>query len=240
VTCTEDTSGIDLLERSLFLAAMARGPVDLTRRCARCLFPFEACLCPDVPQLETRTSFLLLRHASELNRPTNSGRWAALALPRSRIVDYAVPMTPRAPSARPEEGWGDGGLHRAIAPDLAALSEPGTAVLFPSPHPLTLDAPPRQLVVLDATWAQARRMIQRLPELQRLPRLALPPRDPASTADPIRRPTVKGGVSTLEAIAGALHLLVEEEAARALDALHAAALERSWRLRRPVGRARCA
>ncbi|HEX7489625.1 MAG TPA: tRNA-uridine aminocarboxypropyltransferase, partial [Anaeromyxobacteraceae bacterium] len=233
---------------SRFLAAMARGPVDLSRRCARCLFPFEACLCPDVPRLETRTSFLLLRHASELNRPTNSGRWAALALTRARIVDYAVPAMRRGTSDRPPgggrvdrlRGGEDDARHHAVPSDLSALSEPGTAVLFPSPHPLTLDAPPQQLVVLDATWAQARRMIQRLPELQRLPRLALPSRRPPSAADPIRRPTVKGGVSTLEAIAGALHLLGEEEAARALDALHAAALERSWRLRRPVGRARCA
>ncbi|HEX7488396.1 MAG TPA: hypothetical protein VF341_05780, partial [Anaeromyxobacteraceae bacterium] len=30
----QEASGIDLLGRSLFLAAMARGPVDLTRRCA--------------------------------------------------------------------------------------------------------------------------------------------------------------------------------------------------------------
>ncbi len=225
---------------------MARGPVDLSRRCARCLFPFEACLCPDVRRVETRTSFLLLRHASELTRPTNSGRWAALALSRARIVDYAVPVVRRETSRRRTGGERvdrlreDDAMHRAIPLDLSALSEPGTAVLFPSPHPLTLDAPPRQLVVLDATWAQARRMIQRLPELQRLPRLALPPHRAASAANPIRRPTVKGGVSTLEAVAGALHLLGEEEAARALDALHAAALERSWRLRRPIGRVRCA
>jgi len=227
---------------------MARGPVDLSRRCARCLFPFEACLCPDVPRLETRTSFFLLRHASELNRPTNSGRWAALALTRARIVDYAVPAVRRGKISRPVgagradrlRGGEEDASHHAVPPDLSALSEPGTAVLFPSPHPLSLDAPPRQLVVLDATWAQARRMIQRVPELQRLPRLALPPRRAEGAAQPIRRPTVKGGMSTLEAVAGALHLVGEEEAARALDALHAAALERSWRLRRPIGRASCA
>ncbi|GEJ57036.1 tRNA-uridine aminocarboxypropyltransferase [Anaeromyxobacter diazotrophicus] len=200
---------------------MARGPVDLARRCARCLFPPEACLCPDVRPVATRTRFLVLRHASELNRPTNSGRWAALALPGLRLVDYALPG---------EE------------PDLSALAEPGTVVLFPSPHPAPLVPPPRQVVVLDATWAQARRMIQRVPALQTLPRLALPERAAAGGADPIRRPTVAGGRCTLEAMAGALHLLGEAEAARALDALHAAALERSWRLRRPSAgpAARCA
>jgi DTW domain-containing protein YfiP len=198
---------------------MARGPVDLSRRCARCLFPPDACLCPEVRRVETRTRFLLLRHASELTRPTNSGRWAALALTRVRLVDYALP----------------GG-----EPDLSALEEPGTVVLFPSPHPAPATPPPRQVVVLDATWAQARRMIQRIPALRSLPRLSLPPRA-RRAVDPIRRPTVAGGLCTLEAMAGALHLLGETDAARALDALHTAALERSWRLRRgPAAAARSA
>jgi len=216
---------------------MARGPVDLSRRCARCFFPPEECLCPEIPRIETRTSFLLLRHASELSRPTNSGRWAALALTRARIVDYAVPAMRRETIPRPAGGGRvdrlreDDTRHRAIPLDLSALSEPGTAVLFPSPHPLTLDTPPRQLVVLDATWAQARRMIQRIPALRTLPRLALPARALA-VVDPIRRSKVAGGLCTLEAMAAALHLLGETEAGRALDGLHAAALERSWRLRR--------
>jgi DTW domain-containing protein YfiP len=191
---------------------MARGPVDLSRRCARCIFPPEACICPIIPRLATRTRFLVLRHASELSRPTNSGRWAALALANLRLVDYALP----------------GELL-----DVASLVEPGDAVLFPSPHPPHLDPPPSRVLVLDGTWAQARRMIQRIPALQELPRISVPA--PAlRAAYPMRRPPVRGGVSTLEAIAGALHLLGEPDAARALEALHAEACARGWRLRRPA------
>ncbi len=189
---------------------MSRGPADLSRRCPACLFPLAECLCAEIPRVPTRTRFLLLRHASELSRPTNTGRWAALALPSARIVDYAVPG---------EE------------PDLSALAEPGTAVLFPSPHPPALAPPPRQVVVLDATWAQARRMIQRIPALRALPRLSLPPRGPAPAHQPMRRPTVQGGVSTIEAIAGALALVDEAEAGRAIARRHEAALARGWRLR---------
>lgn len=188
---------------------MARGPADLTLRCPRCLFPFEACLCPAVVTIPTRTRFLLVRHASEIPRPTNTARWAALALPALRIVDHALP--------------GD-------ELELAPLVEPGAAVLFPSPHPPHLAEPPRQVIVLDGTWTQARRMIQRLPALRELPRLSLPPPTPRAVV-PMRRPTVAGGRSTIEAIAGALDLLGEPLAARALTALHAAALERGWRLR---------
>lgn len=192
---------------------MSRGPADLSRRCAACLFPRSACLCPDLPRVATRTRFVLLRHASERPRPTNSGRWAALALESARLVDYAVP---------------------GRAPDLSALGEPGTVVLFPSPHAPLLVPPPRQVVVLDATWAQARRMLQRIPALRALPRLPLPATATAPVR-PMRRPTVGGGVSTLEAIAGALALLGEREAARSLTALHETALARGWRLRGGAG-----
>ena len=48
-------------------------------RCPRCAFPPEACLCPEIPRLQPPVPFLLLRHASEIPRMTNSGRWAAAA-----------------------------------------------------------------------------------------------------------------------------------------------------------------
>lgn len=202
---------------------MSRGPADLSRRCPRCLFPPAECLCPDVPRIAVRTRFLLLRHASELPRPTNSGRWAALALAGTRVLDYALPGPP---------------------PDLSALAEPGTVVLFPSPHAPRLEVHPRQVVVLDATWAQARRMVQRIPALRTLPRLSLPAgnsrtgRQPAR--QPMRQPTVAGGLSTIEAMAAALELLGEHEAGRALARLHEAALARAWRLRGGATRGLCA
>jgi DTW domain-containing protein len=189
---------------------MARGPVDLSRRCPRCIFPRAECICPIVPRLETRTRFLLLRHASELKRPTNSGRWAALALSNLRLVDYAV-------------------LDEPI--DVASLIEPGDAILFPSPHAPRLDPPPPRVVVLDATWSQARRMLQRIPALQALPRISVPALAKRA-ADPMRRTKVRGGVSTLEAMAAALDLLGEREAARALEAFQAEVLARGWSLRR--------
>ena len=188
-----------------------RGPADLSRRCQRCYFPPEACLCPEVRPVTTRTRLVLLRHASERNRPSNSGRWAALALPGLTVLDYALP---------------------GPAPDLSLLEEPGSAVLFPSPRGGPPEAdPPRQVVVLDATWAQARRMIQRVPALRTMPRISVP-EPSAPRPRPQREATVAGGLSTLEAMAGILHRLGEVEAGRALDALHAAAMQRGWRLRR--------
>ena len=164
-----------------------------------------------MPRLETRARFVLLRHAAEIPRPTNTARWAALALPQARLLDYALP---------------------GQRFDDTPLRGESTWVLFPSPGPATLPAePPRRIVVLDGTWAQARRMLQRIPALRTLPRLSLPP---PAVRRRLRRPTMVGGMSTLEAVAGALRLLGEPEAAAALEALHARALLRAEELRGPL------
>jgi DTW domain-containing protein YfiP len=147
----------------------------------------------------------MIRHWNERVRTTNSGRWAALALSRCEIVDHGVPGAPLDPARIPVEG---------------------AAVLFPSagapPSPL-----PGTLVVLDATWAQARRMLHRIPALRTLPRLALP----GFTAERLREPPVAGGMSTIEALARALELLGDIEAARELDRIWSIALERGLSLR---------
>jgi len=180
-------------------------------RCPRCAFPPEACLCAEIPRLSVPYRFVILRHASEIPRLTNTGRWAAAALCGSVIHDHA------AANATSDQ---------AVA---ALLDDGPAALLFPSPHPPPpLAVPPRTIVVPDATWAQARRMVQRLAPLHALPRLGIPPPPGALR---LRRPTVAGGMSTLEAIAGALDLLGEAPAAAALRRLHDVAVERTLRLK---------
>jgi DTW domain-containing protein YfiP len=183
-------------------------------RCPRCAFPPEACLCAAIPRLRTPYRFVILRHASEIPRMTNSGRWAALALEGSVIHDHAR-------GAEPSD--------EAVA---RLLDEPPAVLLFPTTGAPQPAVRPRTIVVPDATWSQARRMVQRLRPLQNLPRLPLP----ASLAAPpdaavLRRSTVAGGMTTLEAIGEVLELLGEPAAAAALRALHDSALERTLRLK---------
>ncbi|HTP51965.1 MAG TPA: tRNA-uridine aminocarboxypropyltransferase [Anaeromyxobacteraceae bacterium] len=180
---------------------------DLSRRCPRCLFPPDSCLCPEIPRLETATRVLFVRHAAERTRTTNTGRWAALALLRSELLEHAVPGAPL---------------------DSSRISAGRAAVLFPSPAGEFVPSPrPETLVVVDGTWAQARRMLQRIPELRSLPRLSLA----ARPGDRLRRPTVSGGMSTLEAVAAALDLLGEGAAAQALAEVHRRAVSRARSLR---------
>ena len=157
--------------------------------------------------MENRTRVFMLRHWQERMRTTNSGRWAGLVLSRCEIVDHGVPGAPL---------------------DFSRIPTSGAAVLFPSPAGGITSPLPQTLVVLDATWAQARRMLQRIPELQRLPRLSLP----GVLAERLRRPTVKSGMSTIEALAAALDLLGDAEAAGALTHTWRLAVERGLSLRR--------
>jgi DTW domain-containing protein YfiP len=161
-----------------------------------------------VPRLAPPFQFVILRHASEHRRLTNTARWAALALPSTEVIEYGLPSPPL---------------------DLESLRAPGTVVLFPSPHPgRSLTDPPRRIVVPDGSWSQARRMLQRLPVLQSLPRLTLPGPPPGLR---LRRPHRGDGMSTLEAVAGALLSQGCAAEAEALLALHALAVERVMRLK---------
>jgi DTW domain-containing protein YfiP len=180
-------------------------------RCPGCAFPPEVCLCPEIPRLRTPWRFVILRHASEIPRLTNSGRWAAAALEGAVLHDHARGEAP------------------SDAPLGALLGAEPAALLFPSAAPCDLGAlAPRTIVVPDATWAQARRMVQRLAPLRALPRLGLAAPAPLAR---LRRPTVRGGMSTLEAIAGALERLGDPASAARLQELHAAAVERVLRLK---------
>lgn len=184
-------------------------------RCARCRFPAPGCLCAAVPRLATRVEVVFLRHASERDRLTNTGHWAALALERSRVLEQGVP---------------------GERLDGSSLAAPGTWLLYPSPHPPPAGVPlPTRIVVPDGTWAQARRIVQRVPALRGLPRLALPPAAATAVRRPPRRGTGVGGRSTLGAVAAALRLLGEVEAADRLDALLADGVALVARLRGTPG-----
>jgi DTW domain-containing protein YfiP len=96
------------------------------------------------------------------------------------------------------------------------------------------EPPPRQLVVLDATWSQARRMFRKLAGLRGLPLLRLP--DAPMPAARLRASPAPGHVSTIEAIARALRLVEGEAAAAPLEALFAVAVARAAATGRNIDR----
>ncbi|HEY3451696.1 MAG TPA: tRNA-uridine aminocarboxypropyltransferase [Myxococcales bacterium] len=183
-------------------------PEGFEGHCLRCLLRQEVCLCDRIPAIDTRVRVVIVRHIVERLRTSNTGRMAALALKNSELLDY-----------------GD------LDPlDESRLAGEGTWLLYPSPQPPPADAPPcRRLIVLDGTWKQSRKMYARLESVRGLPRLALP--GPDLSVQRLRQPPRADGMSTIEAIAGALRLLEGEEPARKLRELHDAHVQAVVKLR---------
>jgi DTW domain-containing protein len=173
-------------------------------RCERCLLQRRVCLCATIPHVVTRTRIVIVRHHLERWRSSNSGRLAHFALPNSVIVDHG----------------GTGGPAELPPLDGAWLLYPEGEPVDAAPEP-----PPRQLVVLDATWSQARRMFRKLAALRGLPILRLP--DQPMPVARLRESPGPGRVSTLEAVARALRLLEGDAAAAPLEALFDIAVARA-------------
>ena len=173
-------------------------------RCPRCLYVQRVCLCAQIPRIETATRVLILRHHREKYRSSNTGRLAHQALVNSEIVDHGEP----------------GRL--AVLPPLD-----GAWLVFPAGDgPIAAPVPPpKQIIVLDATWSQARKMFHKIDALRGLPLLRLP--DAPMPAARLRESPGEGRVSTIEAIARALRLLEGDGPAAPLEALFDLAVARA-------------
>lgn len=174
-------------------------------QCSRCLRPATHCLCPLIPNLESRTRVLLLQHPSEVNHALNTARLAALGLNNAQLVVGEV------------------------FEDLPTLLNPPgyqARLLFPSDdaQPLQSYVPGEQpllLVVPDGTWRKARKLLHLNPLLAALPRVTLA--GDAVSRYRLRKAPGPGALSTIEAIAQALQVLEDptsfEPLLRPFDAL---------------------
>ena len=189
-----------------------------TTPCPDCRLPGWLCVCAHAPRVATRTPLLLVIHAHERGRTSNTARLLALAIRGTTLV-------------------GHGGLHSP--PDLASCVPSGATpvVLFPGHGARTLtpefvaDLPTTPaLVVPDGNWRQAGKMIKRLPLLTAAMKVSLPARVFAGHA--LRRNRPGHRMSTFEAVTQALAILEGEAVAeRLLDFYRRAVLlvrPRSW------------
>ena len=191
-------------------------PRDIHTHCLTCYMRRPICICPVLPQVQTKTEFIILRHIWEAERPSNTGRLVALCLPNARIVPCG------------------GGTRVGLTPlDESILAQPATWLLWPDGHATQTDAPdfipPGRVVVLDATWHQARRLFRQTPALRALPRLALPA--PVHPRERLRDQQRPDGMSTLEAVAAAVALLEGRHVAEPLERLYDEVVRRTTQLR---------
>ncbi|MEO8491038.1 MULTISPECIES: DTW domain-containing protein [unclassified Pseudomonas] len=158
-------------------------------QCSRCLRPVSHCLCPLIPNLDSRTRVLLLQHPSEVNHALNTARLAALGLKNAQLVVGEV------------------------FDDLQTLLNPPgyqARLLFPADDAQPLKAyaaseEPLLLVVPDGTWRKARKLLHLNPLLAALPRVTLAAG--AVSRYRLRKAPGPGALSTVEAIVQALQVL---------------------------------
>lgn len=153
--------------------------------------------------MATATRFVFLMHPKEFKREkAGTGRLTHLCLANSEIVvGVEFDNHPR--------------LRELIADPAnhVVLLYPGVdAVNLSTDEPPALDGRRLVVLLLDATWACARKMLRVSPSLQRLPRVMFTPTAPSKYV--IKQQPQEGCLSTLEAT----HQLLEVMAARELDA----------------------
>ncbi|MEW5740542.1 MAG: DTW domain-containing protein [Myxococcota bacterium] len=170
-------------------------------RCPRCLGAERFCICDALTCVPCTRRVVVLQHVLEQSEVSNTGRFIPLVLRGAELRPHGVKEAP------------------LVTDDLA-----GAVLLFPderAPQPKPSDV--TSLVVVDASWSQARRMVQRIPALRSLPRISLKVNAPEKSL----RDAPPGGLSTLQALARTLALLGDERAAAALERVHARLVART-------------
>jgi DTW domain-containing protein len=158
----------------------------------------------------TRTRIVLIQHMLELSERSNTGRHAAAALNKVDVRVFGQKDVP-----------------------LKVDDLEGAWLLWPGePEPEQSLPRPSTLVVLDGSWSQSRKMLQRVPELRSLRRWSLP----APTERRSLRAAPPGGMSSLEAIAEALAALEGEAIGARVRAVHEALVQKQLSERGYVGK----
>jgi DTW domain-containing protein YfiP len=157
-------------------------------------------VCAHLPVLRPRTRVVILQHPREHRMPLGTARMAARCLAGSTLV--VGTRLDDDPAVR------------------AALDDPARRAVLLWPEPAAAPAPPAvadavTLVVVDGTWAQAKKLLALNPRIAALPRLSIAPEAPSQYR--IRRQPREECLSTIEALATALGVLEgDAEAPRAM------------------------
>jgi len=194
---------------------------NLTRapRCARCALHPHLCVCAALQPVSLPFELVVVRHWQEALKPTGSAALLALCVDGTRILDY-------------------GARHTVFVDD--GLSGDGAYLLLP-PEPIPADPPPpppdlRRLVLVDGTWAQARRLAARAAGLPTMPRWWLT--RPARVTARLRNPHEPWARSTFEAAAEAVGALVDPQLEASLLGAYDLWVDRALQMRgvgRPPG-----
>ncbi len=181
------------------------------KRCEHCLLALHACLCGWQPVLSTRVGICLIMHPLEPLKPTNTGRLIADCLAATHAFVWSRTETdPQLEQLLAETQW----QPYIVFP--AEYAQPGQQVTqsLPAENSLSGEGKRPLLIILDATWTQARKMFRKSPCLAGLPILSL--RTEQLSRYRLRRSCREEHLCTVEVAAAGLALAGDEADAQLL------------------------
>jgi DTW domain-containing protein YfiP len=163
------------------------------------------CICHALVRVQTRTKVVVLQHPRESINPIGTAWMVEKCLGAERIIGVELENDREFRAA----------LENPAAP--AILLSPGESAIDLETSP---PSGPVTLVVVDGTWAHARKLLRMNPSLAKLPRYAFTPAAPSNYR--IRKEPAEHCVSTIEATVAALtHLEGGSEVTKVLAAFEA-------------------
>jgi DTW domain-containing protein len=179
--------------------------------CPECFLHLDNCICSLIPCLDLKTKVLLLVHAKELKRTTNTGRLAVKALKNSEMIIRGLD-------------------HERLDLTSRLTSNYQSLLFYPSADASELTKEflnqfdrPIQLLVPDGNWRQASKVHFRHPELKGIPRVKISKAN--ESLFHLRAEATEEGMATLEAIAEALKIIEGEAVFKSLNDLYQAKLK---------------
>lgn len=182
-------------------------------RCPGCRLRPSHCLCALRPQVPTRAGFCLLMADTEALKPSNTGWLVADVVADTFAFGWArTEVHPGLLALLADPLWqpylvfpGGYAAPQRVVTQVQPAAQPGTA---PTRRPL--------FVLLDATWAEARRMFRKSPYLDALPVLGLQPEQ--SSRYRLRQSADTAHLCTLEVAALCMALAGETQASQVMQA----------------------
>ena len=171
-------------------------------RCRVCGLHPELCACAELPRVMLPIELMVIQHAIEEHRPTNTGRLVLHMFPRSRLIPYGRAGEPLEDSPFVEPGR----RYLLLFPRAGARS-------LTKEDLVPAGGAPVSLIIPDGNWRQASRITRRNRVLAEMPCLSLPPGPPGAWT--IRNSRHHDRLCTAEAAARVAEILgFRDEAAR--------------------------
>jgi DTW domain-containing protein YfiP len=168
--------------------------------CGHCRQPDFSCYCAWLAPFDPQMEFVILSHPIEYHRRIATGRMSHLSLKNSRLIegeDYSG-------NCELNEMLNDKRLYPVMlypgrnSQNLTYMSEVGRFELLPSDKKL-------MVIVIDGTWATARKMVRLSENIKHLPRICFSPPTPSNFR--VRRQPNQECYSTIEAIHHTIELM---------------------------------